>query len=495
MSPSSKIRCAAAAVGGLWYCGTHTTGVSDANRTFPPSPGTSPSQVLRVPDGEYLRRFVEDRDEEAFAELVRRNGPLVLRACRSVLRDPAAADDAFQTAFLQLARHAARLTGSPSAAGWLHRTAIRAAGAIRRAEARRDRREQAARPAPDAQPPADLTWLEVREAIDAELARLPEKYRLPLLLCYLEGLTYDDAAARLGCSPRALRGRLERGRQLLRRRLESRGLPAVALALGACACPAVSAGLHQRTMSAVRARAARRTALIDWNALTPARRHVGRRMCGRPRGARGRARGPSATPTDDTRGARHPRFRTRTAQQQHKSARTAARCLRRPAAQRGDRPARDQTVLGVQSGFRALSGREDDRGGRRPQDLALLDAVTGQVLRHQASVGVGGEYTFPGKRDLHDAGDFLEARWHRGRPGRAYPRDKYLWDFTDPKDVPPTFEPHQRRPSADSSRRAPSRVPRYPPDGNWIAVARQPSDPDRRVVQIYPCKTGRRFAI
>lgn len=229
-------------------------------------------QALRVPDGEYLRRFIEDRDEGAFAELVRRNGPIVLRACRSVLRDPAAADDAFQTTFLQLARHAADLTGSTSAAGWLHKAAVRAAGAIRRTEARRRRHEQAARPGADTQPPADLNWLEVREAIDTELARLPEKYRLPLLVCYVEGLTYSDAAARLGCSLGALRGRLERGRQLLRCRLETRGLPAVALALGVGACPVVAAELHERALATVRAMLAQPNVLIDWNAFRLPRR-------------------------------------------------------------------------------------------------------------------------------------------------------------------------------------------------------------------------------
>ncbi|HKB04750.1 MAG TPA: sigma-70 family RNA polymerase sigma factor [Gemmataceae bacterium] len=199
-------------------------------------------------DGECLERYAHARDESAFAELVRRNGPLVLRACRSVLRDPAAAEDAFQTTFLTLARNANRLIGSASVAGWLYRVAVRSAGAIRRAETRRRRREQIAcvsRAQPD-----DVTWAEVRGAIDAEIARLPERYRTAVLLCYVQGLTYDEAAHRLGCPLGALRGRLERGRAFLRRRLERLGLPAVALL--AAGVPTVSAELRAATLAAVR---------------------------------------------------------------------------------------------------------------------------------------------------------------------------------------------------------------------------------------------------
>jgi RNA polymerase sigma factor (sigma-70 family) len=197
-------------------------------------------------DGECLRRYARDRDEAAFAEVVRRNGPLVLRACRSVLPDSAAADDAFQVTFLALARHAGRLTGSPSVAGWLYRAAVRSAGAIRRADARRRRRERAA-----VRPEADggTSWAEVREAIDAALVRLPDTYRTPLVLCYVQGLGYDDAARRLGCSAGALRGRLERGRVLLRRRLQPLGLSVLAAA--AAGLPAVSADLRAATLRTI----------------------------------------------------------------------------------------------------------------------------------------------------------------------------------------------------------------------------------------------------
>lgn len=231
-----------------------------------------PAADARAADGELLRRYAETRDEAAFAELVRRTGPLVLRACRNVLPDRAGADDAFQATFLLLARNAARLTDRPSVAGWLHTVAVRSAGKLRRAEVRRRRREGPRRPAPRAHGPADdALWAEVRERIDAELARLPEKYRLPLLLCYAQGLGYDEAARRIGCTLGALRGRLERGREVLRRRLGPWAAPAVLVTAGA-APSAVSAGLLDATLGAVRsapATAARAAAAwARWAVLT-----------------------------------------------------------------------------------------------------------------------------------------------------------------------------------------------------------------------------------
>lgn len=202
-------------------------------------------------DGELLRRYAETRDESAFAELVRRNGPIVLRACRNVLRDPTAADDAFQVTFLLLARHAAKFAGAASVAGWLHTVAVRSAAKIRRAEDRRRKHEQSDR-APIASSPAeDALWAEIRERIDAELAQLPEEYRLPLLLCYIQGLGYADAAQRIGCTLGTLRGRLERGREALRRRLGRWGLPAILVAASADV-PAIGASLRDATLSAIR---------------------------------------------------------------------------------------------------------------------------------------------------------------------------------------------------------------------------------------------------
>jgi len=221
---------------------------------------TTPLALLRhlppadadAPDGELLRRYAEERDEAAFAELVRRSGPLVLRACRNALRDPATADDAFQIVFLLLARNAAKLTRSPSVAGWLHTVAVRSAAKIRRAEVRRHRRERSdLKLSAAAQPLEEITWTEVRERIDTELAQLADEYRLPLLLCYIQGLSYAEAARRIGCTLGVLRGRLERGREALRRRLGRCGLPAVLVVAGADV-PVVGAGLRDATLVAIR---------------------------------------------------------------------------------------------------------------------------------------------------------------------------------------------------------------------------------------------------
>jgi RNA polymerase sigma factor (sigma-70 family) len=203
-----------------------------------------------APDTDLLARFVGRRDEAAFAELVRRHGPLVLGVCRRVLGDAHAAEDAFQATFLLLVRRSSRLTRAGALAGWLHAVALRVARDARRAEERRRRRERAhALPTAGAE---DLTWGELRQRLDAELARLPEHYRTPLVLCYLEGLSQAEAARRLGWSDTVLRGRLERGRAALRRRLARLGLPLAAPLLLLPAPDPVSAALRAATVATVR---------------------------------------------------------------------------------------------------------------------------------------------------------------------------------------------------------------------------------------------------
>jgi RNA polymerase sigma factor (sigma-70 family) len=182
-------------------------------------------------DGELLTRFVRDRDHGAFAALVERHGRLVFGACRRTLGDVHLAEDCFQSAFIALARQAASLHGRSSLAGWLYTVARRAARKTRD----RTHRPVILRtevPAAGRDPLAEISARELYVALDEEVARLPAHYREPVLLCCLEGLARDEAARRLGWSLNALRGRLERGRALLRTRLERRGLAAPA-ALGA----------------------------------------------------------------------------------------------------------------------------------------------------------------------------------------------------------------------------------------------------------------------
>jgi RNA polymerase sigma factor (sigma-70 family) len=189
-----------------------------------------------------LNRFIKDRDEAAVTVLIERHGPMVLGICRRVLRHAQDAEDACQAAFLVLVRNAASVRKTESLASWLHGVAFHVATNLKRDRARRRGREGAAAKAACEVAPEDLTWREVRLALDEELARLPERLRAPLVLCYLEGKTRDEAARQLRWTLGTLRGRLDRGRELLCARLTRRGLSfsaaVLACKLGAGAAPA-----------------------------------------------------------------------------------------------------------------------------------------------------------------------------------------------------------------------------------------------------------------
>jgi RNA polymerase sigma factor (sigma-70 family) len=182
-----------------------------------------------LPDEELLGRFVARRDEESFAALVRRHGPMVWRLCRRALHSEHDAEDVFQATFLVLHRKAAALAGCDSLAGWLYGVASRLAMKARTASARRRAREsRAAAPSPP-DPLAEISVREAQDILDQELLRMPEKLRAPLVLCCLEGLTRDEAAQRLGWSVSLVKSRLEQARELLSKRLPRRGLaPSVA---------------------------------------------------------------------------------------------------------------------------------------------------------------------------------------------------------------------------------------------------------------------------
>jgi RNA polymerase sigma factor (sigma-70 family) len=183
-----------------------------------------------VPDAELLRRFVQQADRSAFELLLWRHGPMVLRTCRAVLHDPHDADDAFQAAFLVLARKAGSIGRREALGGWLYRVAHRIAVKLHRQGKRRETHEQQgldlAAVASDGTRPDPVADGEVRRLLHAEVEQLPEKYRAPVVLCYLEGRTNDEAAAQLGWTKGTVSGRLARARDLLRRRLERKGLTA-----------------------------------------------------------------------------------------------------------------------------------------------------------------------------------------------------------------------------------------------------------------------------
>ena len=177
-------------------------------------------------DAELLALFACQSDEEAFAVLVDRHGPMVLGVCRRALGLSADSEDAFQATFLELARSAKRV--GTCVPGWLYRVAVRTS---RKALRRRSHVEAFVESADPNDPFATVEWREVRRLLDEELDRLPAKWRSPLVLCYLEGLTRDEAASRLGLSLRTLHRRLDEARARLRERLTKRGLAPVLLSL------------------------------------------------------------------------------------------------------------------------------------------------------------------------------------------------------------------------------------------------------------------------
>jgi RNA polymerase sigma factor (sigma-70 family) len=171
-----------------------------------------------------VEQFLSHRDEASFGALLERHGPMVLGVCRRVLRDEHSAEDAFQATFLILVRQAGTIRKRQSVGSWLHGVALRLALKLKAAGTRSTHADSRCKSHAGVDPQAEATWHESREILDNELQRLPESYRLPLVLCYLEGLTRDEAAAQLGWTVGKLKGLLDRGRDRLRSRLIQRGV-------------------------------------------------------------------------------------------------------------------------------------------------------------------------------------------------------------------------------------------------------------------------------
>jgi RNA polymerase sigma factor (sigma-70 family) len=190
---------------------------------------TGMRRAAQPPDAQLLERFLAQREEAAFATLVRRHGPMVLNVCRGILRHEQDAEDAFQATFLVLARKAVTIRQPAALASWLYEVAHRLAAKAQADSARRRAQERQAIPLAAADPTLDITVREFQYVLHEELRRLPEKYRLPLVLCYLEGRSQEAGATQLGWSKGTFRGRLDRGREQLRRRLAARGVALSAL--------------------------------------------------------------------------------------------------------------------------------------------------------------------------------------------------------------------------------------------------------------------------
>jgi RNA polymerase sigma factor (sigma-70 family) len=205
-------------------------------------------------DADLLERFARHGDGAAFAALVARHGPMVLGVCRRLLRDAHDAEDAFQATFLVLARKAGTLGRGDPVGAWLHGVACRTAAHARADRARRRAHERRATAMPAAEPTPAVVWEDLRPVLDEEVRRLPDKYRVPVVLCYLGGKTYDEAAREIGCPKGTVATRLAKARELLRERLSRRGLALTAVVLAAVvadnARAAVPAGLLKSTVEA-----------------------------------------------------------------------------------------------------------------------------------------------------------------------------------------------------------------------------------------------------
>jgi len=193
-------------------------------------------------DGQLLDAFVERQDQDAFAQLLERHGPLVLGVCRRVVKDLHLSEDAFQATFLVLARKAGSIGAGVALGSWLYRVAFRAALKTKMRMLKQPLQASEACDMATEETMADSGLNELRPLLDEALDGLPEKHRAPIVLCYLQGKTRAEVAQVLGCTESTIKGRLELGKEMLRKRLQRRGLTVSAAAL--------ATGLTQQAVSA-----------------------------------------------------------------------------------------------------------------------------------------------------------------------------------------------------------------------------------------------------
>jgi RNA polymerase sigma factor (sigma-70 family) len=209
-------------------------------------------------DGQLLERFISRRDDAAFEELLRRHGPMVLGVCRRLVGHVQDAEDAFQATFMVLVRKARSVKPRELVGNWLYGVAYRVALEAQARSGRRRAHEKQVEDMPHpTTPPADLNH-DLRPLLDLELSRLPEKYRVPIVLCDLEGRTRKDVARQLGVPEGTLSSRLNAGRKLLAGRLARHGLAltGAALASALAASPSEAAIPGALAVSTIKAAAA-----------------------------------------------------------------------------------------------------------------------------------------------------------------------------------------------------------------------------------------------
>ncbi|HVS38126.1 MAG TPA: sigma-70 family RNA polymerase sigma factor [Gemmataceae bacterium] len=223
-------------------------------------------------DAQLLERFVARRDEAAFTALVQRHGPMVLGVCRRTAGHADDADDAFQATFLVLARKAASIRAPAQLGAWLYGVAYRTARKARAAADRLRGRERQVKTMPQPAVEAEDQWQEIAPLLDQELSRLPDKYRIPIILCDLEGGARKEVAQRLGVPEGTLSSRLATGRRMLAGRMARYGLAvsggALAAALAGRAVAAVPAALTVLTIRAAASATAAAVASAKVAALT-----------------------------------------------------------------------------------------------------------------------------------------------------------------------------------------------------------------------------------
>lgn len=195
-----------------------------------------------VGDGELLRQFANDRNEAAFAELVRRHGRLVWAVCRHLTRSDAEADDAFQATFLVLLKNAATIRDASKLSAWLHGVAFKVCAKARQAAKRRMIREQASAAIErNGSVIAESAWDRALAAVHEEVAKLPDALRVPFVMCCLEGKGVTEAAEQIGWKLGTFSGRLTRAKDAILARLDARGLTlGVVAAVGLSAPPSTA---------------------------------------------------------------------------------------------------------------------------------------------------------------------------------------------------------------------------------------------------------------
>jgi RNA polymerase sigma factor (sigma-70 family) len=434
-----------------------------------------------VSDVQLLDRFVQDRDAEAFAELVRRHGRLVLGVARRRLADRHAAEDIFQATFLALARQARRLRTREPLEGWLYTVAHRLARKEQARAARRptligssataSERDEASLP----DPLAIVSGRELLQMVDDELSALPRRYRMPILLCGLDGLARDEAAARLGWSLGTLRGRLERGRELLRKRLTKRGLT-VPSALAGLFATDTAAAVHPALIAVTsRAALATLTAPAIWVsvktfllAAVAALAGVGSvalvasasRECERPEVA------PPQAPVAQAPGSPAPLLDAL-------GDPLPDGAIARLGSERLRPGWEIHAVAYSHDGIRLASWTTSDayQNGR----LVIWDVETGRALR---------------RVDIPNA-QIMAMRWLANGHGVAVLRvktdDYYIWDFANPTALPPPSHPNVILRGFKYGELMAAAIS---PDGRWLATGRIAQAEEPRPIEVWDLRVN-----